>query len=326
MNTADLDNSVLRHRRSRLHGRYTAATAALALVLASGTTVLVASGPAIAHPPYPDPSLPVATRVQNMMAQMTLDEKIGQMTQAERSAVTNADITNFALGSLLSGGGSAPSPNTATSWANMYDGFQNAAVASRLGIPLIYGVDAVHGHNNVVGATIFPHNIGLGATRDPALVQQIGRAVGEEVSGTGIDWDFAPCLCVARNDRWGRTYESFGEKPELPTQMATLITGLQGTSLNAPGSVLATAKHYIGDGGTTNGVNAGNTQISEAELRAVHLPPFAEAVPPGRRRRDDLLQQLERCQGPRQPVPDHDPAQGRARLQRLRRVRLERDR
>ncbi len=184
------------------------------------------------------------------MANMTLDEKIGQMTQAERSAVSNADITNYALGSLLSGGGSAPSPNTATSWADMYDGYQNAALASRLGIPIIYGVDAVHGHNNVVSATIFPHNIGLGATRDPALVQQIGRATAEEVSGTGIDWDFSPCLCVARNDRWGRTYESFGEKPEVPTMMATYITGLQGSALNASGSVMATAKHYIGDGGT----------------------------------------------------------------------------
>ncbi|HZM79037.1 MAG TPA: glycoside hydrolase family 3 N-terminal domain-containing protein [Candidatus Limnocylindrales bacterium] len=209
---------------------------------------------------------------------MSLDEKLGQMTQAERTAVTNADITNFRLGSLLSGGGSAPSPNNATSWANMYDGFQNAALATPLGIPLIYGADAVHGHNNVVGATIFPHNIGLGATRDPVLVQNIGRATAEEVSGTGIDWDFAPCLCVARNDRWGRTYESFGEKPELPTQMATIITGLQGSSLNGPASVMATAKHYVGDGGTTNGTDQGNTQLTEAELRAIHLPPFQEAV------------------------------------------------
>jgi beta-glucosidase len=249
-----------------------------ALLAATAGTVVVSSSRAFAHLPYPDPSLPVATRVSQLMATMTLDEKIGQMTQAERSAVSNADITNFALGSLLSGGGSAPSPNNATSWADMYDSFQNAAIASRLGIPLIYGVDAVHGHNNVVGATIFPHNIGLGATRDPALVQQIGRATAEEVSGTGIDWDFSPCLCVARNDRWGRTYESFGEVPDIPTQMATYITGLQGSSLSAPGSVLATAKHFIGDGGTTGGVDQGNTQISEAELRAIHLPPFAEAV------------------------------------------------
>ncbi|GIH05028.1 hypothetical protein Rhe02_30950 [Rhizocola hellebori] len=228
--------------------------------------------------PYQDPSLPVATRVADLLPRMTLDEKLGQMTQAERAAVSNADITNFRLGSLLSGGGSAPSPNNATSWANMYDNFQNAALATPLGIPMVYGVDAVHGHNNVIGATIFPHNIGLGATRDQALVQSIGRAVAEEVSGTGIDWDFAPCLCVARNDRWGRTYESFGEKPELPTQMASIITGLQGSALNGPASVMATAKHYVGDGGTTNGTDQGNTQLTEAELRAIHLPPFQEAV------------------------------------------------
>jgi beta-glucosidase len=255
--------------------RWRARAVVAALLVA---TVLGVPGRAAAHLPYPDPSLPVATRVSQLMATMTLDEKIGQMTQAERSAVTNADLTNFALGSLLSGGGSAPSPNTPTSWANMYDGFQNAALNSRLGIPIIYGIDAVHGHNNVVGATIFPHNIGLGATRDPALVQQIGRATAEEVSGTGIDWDFSPCLCVARNDRWGRTYESFGEVPDLPVMMTSYITGLQGGSLSAPGSVLSTAKHFIGDGGTTNGTDQGNTQLSEAELRATHLPPFAEAV------------------------------------------------
>ena len=230
------------------------------------------------HLPYHDPSLPVSTRVADLLSRMSLDEKIGQMTQAERTAVSNADITNFRLGSLLSGGGSAPSPNNATSWANMYDGFQNAALVTPLGIPLIYGVDAVHGHNNVVGATIFPHNIGLGATRNPALVEQIGRATAEEVSGTGIDWDFAPCLCVARNDRWGRTYESYGEVPGLPNQMTSIITGLQGTSLNGPASVLATAKHYVGDGGTTGGVDQGNTQLTEAELRAIHLPPFQEAI------------------------------------------------
>jgi beta-glucosidase len=232
-------------------------------------------------PPYKDPSLPVATRVNDLLSRMSLDEKLGQMTQAERNAVSGAQITQFRLGSLLSGGGSAPSPNNATSWADMYDNFQRAALATPLGIPLIYGVDAVHGHNNVFGATIFPHNIGLGATRDPALVQNIGRATAEEVSGTGIDWDFAPCLCVARNDRWGRTYESFGEKPDLVSSMTTIVTGLQGSSLSAPGSVLATAKHYVGDGGTTGGVDQGNTQITESELRAIHLPPFQAAVQRG---------------------------------------------
>jgi beta-glucosidase len=255
--------------------------AAVVPVVVAGLGLVPASAAFAALLPYQDPSLPVATRVSDLLGRMSLDEKLGQMTQAERSAVTNTQITQFRLGSLLSGGGSAPSPNTATGWADMYDNFQNAALATPLGIPLIYGVDAVHGHNNVVGATIFPHNIGLGATRDTALVQNIGRATAEEVSGTGIDWDFSPCLCVARNDRWGRTYESFGETPDLVSSMTTYINGLQGSSLNAPGSVLATAKHYVGDGGTTGGVDQGNTQLTEAELRAIHLPPFQAAVQRG---------------------------------------------
>jgi beta-glucosidase len=228
--------------------------------------------------PYQDPTLPVATRVADLLSRMTLDEKIGQMTQAERGNATASDITTYRLGSILSGGGSAPSPNTATSWADMYDALQQGALATPLQIPMIYGVDAVHGHNNVYGATIFPHNIGLGATRNPALVQQIGQAVAEEVSGTGLDWDFAPCLCVARNDRWGRTYESFGEVPAIASSLSTIITGLQGTTIGGPASVLATAKHYVGDGGTIGGDDQGNTVLSEADLRAIHLPPFQAAV------------------------------------------------
>jgi beta-glucosidase len=232
--------------------------------------------------PYRDSSLPVATRVADLLSRMSLDEKIGQMTQASRNALTNQnDIATFRLGSLLSGGGEAPANNSATGWADMYDSYQQTALTTPLQIPIIYGVDAVHGHNNVRGATIFPHNIGLGASRDADLVQRIGRATAEEMAGTGVDWDFAPCLCVARNDRWGRTYESFGEKPEIATAMTTVITGLQGSSLNNPTSVLATAKHYVGDGGTTNGTDQGNTQLTEAELRAIHLPPFQAAVQRG---------------------------------------------
>ncbi|MFC4113409.1 glycoside hydrolase family 3 N-terminal domain-containing protein [Nonomuraea zeae] len=256
-----------------------AISAAVPLLVAAALVVPPAH--AVAAAPYQDPSLPVPTRVADLMSRMSLDEKLGQMTQAERGSVSGSDVTTYRLGSVLSGGGSAPSPNTAASWADMYDSFQNAALATPLGIPMIYGVDAVHGHNNVGGATIFPHNIGLGATRDPALAQRIGRAVAEEVSGTGIDWNFAPCLCVARNDRWGRTYESFGETPDLPSSMSAIVTGLQGTALNAPASVLATAKHYLGDGGTTGGVDQGDAQISEADLRAVHLPPFRAAVERG---------------------------------------------
>ncbi|WUH90766.1 glycoside hydrolase family 3 C-terminal domain-containing protein [Streptomyces sp. NBC_00433] len=233
--------------------------------------------------PYQDPSLPVSQRVADLLARMSLDEKIGQMTQVDRTALAAApgDLATYRIGSVLSGGGSAPSTNNAASWADMYDGFQRTALGTPLGIPMIYGIDAVHGDNNVYGATIFPHDIGLGATRDPSLVQQVGRVTAEEVSGTGIDWDFAPCLCVARNDRWGRTYESFGETPDLPSQMTTEITGLQGETLGGAASVLATAKHYIGDGGTDGGVNEGNATLSEADLRAIHLPPFKAAVDRG---------------------------------------------
>jgi beta-glucosidase len=258
-----------------------------AVALTVTATLAAAAGVALpdrvqaAGEPYRDPNLPVATRVADLLARMSLDEKLGQMTQAERASVTGAQITQFRLGSVLSGGGSAPSPNNATSWADMTDGFANAALATPLQIPLIYGADAVHGHNNVVGATIFPHNIGLGATRDAALVERIGRAVAEEVTATGVRWNFAPCLCVARNDRWGRTYESFGEKPEIADAMTSIVTGLQGSSLNGPASVLATAKHYVADGGTTNGTDQGNAQISEADLRATHLPPFRAAIQRG---------------------------------------------
>lgn len=241
-----------------------------------GITAPASAGAAVF--PYQDPSLPVPTRVADLLGRMSLDEKLGQMTQAERGSATAADVTAYRLGSILSGGGSAPSPNTATAWADMYDAFQQGALATPLQIPMIYGVDAVHGHNNVYGATIFPHNIGLGATRNPALLEQIGRATAEEVSGTGIDWDFAPCLCVARNDRWGRTYESFGEVPGIASSLTTIVTGLQGPQLGGAASVLATAKHYVGDGGTTGGDDQGNTELSEADLRAIHLPPFQAAV------------------------------------------------
>ncbi|MET9506227.1 glycoside hydrolase family 3 N-terminal domain-containing protein [Streptomyces sp. NPDC006622] len=259
--------------------------------LALCVTALVLTGPAVAAPepagapsaaalPYQDASLAVADRVDDLLSRMSLDDKLGQMTQIEKDAlVPRSDLATYRIGSVLSGGDSTVSPNSAQTWADTYDSLQRTALTTPLGIPMIYGIDAVHGHNAVRGATLFPHNIGLGATRDPALVQSIGRAVAEEVSGTGIDWDFAPCLCVARDDRWGRTYESYGETPELPAAMTSFVTGLQGETLGAgPASVLATAKHFIGDGGTTGGVDQGDTRVSEAELRAVHLPPFKEAV------------------------------------------------
>ncbi|MEV0229714.1 glycoside hydrolase family 3 N-terminal domain-containing protein [Nonomuraea sp. NPDC050786] len=231
--------------------------------------------------PYVNPRKPVKERVADLLQRMTLEEKIGQMTQAERNALgKQSDIATYALGSLLSGGGSAPTPNTPQAWADMIDGFQLQAQRTRLQVPLIYGVDAVHGHNNVTGATIFPHNVGMGATRDPELVKREGEITAREVKATGIPWDFAPCLCVSRDDRWGRAYESFGEDPALVSRMATIIDGLQDHG------VLATAKHYVGDGGTAYGsstsgdytIDQGVTKVGRQELEAVHLAPFKEAV------------------------------------------------
>ena len=263
----------------RSHARSAATVAVVGAMLAGLTGVPAAYAVAL---PYQDASQPVETRVADLLSRMSLDDKVGQMTQSERGVTATSDMTTYRIGSVLSGGGSVPSPNNATGWADMIDGLQRGALAAPLGIPMLFGVDAVHGDNNLYGATIFPHNIGLGATRDPQLVQQIGRAVAEEMAGAGQRWTFAPCLCAARDDRWGRTYESFGEVPQIPTMMTTIITGLQGATLGTGSpSVLATAKHYVGDGGTTGGKDQGNTQLSEADLRAIHLPPFKAAVDAG---------------------------------------------
>ncbi|WP_338895914.1 glycoside hydrolase family 3 N-terminal domain-containing protein [Streptomyces sp. TG1A-60] len=244
--------------------------------------------------PYLDPELPVRERVADLLSRMTLEEKAGQMTQAERGALaTPADITAYGLGSILSGGGSTPVRNTPEAWAEMIDGFQRRALATRLQIPLIYGVDAVHGHNNLVGATITPHNIGLGASRDPQVAYEMGALTAAETRATGIPWNFAPCLCVTRDDRWGRAYESFGEDPALVTSMETMIQGLQGApdgrDLARSDKLLATAKHFVGDGGTAYGssttgtytIDQGVTEVTRRELEAVHLSPYQEAVDRG---------------------------------------------
>jgi beta-glucosidase len=257
---------------------------ALTLGLLASALVATSIQPASASPgpAYLNPWLPTQGRVRDLMSRMSLDDKLGQMIQPERLGITDvADLATYRVGSLLSGGSSQPTPNDTVTWADMYDNFQRATLRSPLHIPLIYGVDAVHGHNGLKGATVFPHNIGLGATRDPELARRIGKATAEEVSATGIDWTFAPCLCVARNDRWGRTYESFGETPQIASSMTTVIDGFQGYRLGGPASILATAKHYIGDGGTTNGKDQGNTEINEQELRSIHLPPFRAAVQRG---------------------------------------------
>ncbi|MEV5714023.1 glycoside hydrolase family 3 N-terminal domain-containing protein [Amycolatopsis mediterranei] len=252
-------------------------TAALAGLLLVGTA-LVPMASASATPLYRNPRASVSDRVDDLMARMTLDDKAGQMTEGERGAATPAQSAAARLGSILSGGGSTPAPNTPQAWADMIDAYQKAATSTGLGIPIIYGSDTVHGHNNVYGATVFPHNIGLGAANDPQLVREIGAITADEAAATGVKWGFAPCLCVARDDRWGRTYESFGEVPDNAVANSVIVEGLQGRSLGDPASILATAKHFIGDGGTTGGVDQGNTQITLDELRKIHLPPFQAAV------------------------------------------------
>ncbi len=263
--------------------------------LSSADATLVGPSPVVvinAHGlPYLDRKLPVAARVADLMKRMSLAEKVGQMTQAERAAVGDGtDITRYALGSLLSGGGSVPTPNTPAAWADMVDGYQTQALSTPLQIPLIYGIDSVHGDNNLSGATLFPHNIGMGATRDPALARQEGVVTATETRATGIPWAFAPCVCVTRDERWGRSYESFGEDPSLVSQMETVIDGLQGNgNLAGKTSVLATAKHFLGDGGTKYGssttndykIDQGVTYATPAQLNALYLAPFKTAVDKG---------------------------------------------
>jgi beta-glucosidase len=217
----------------------------------AGAVAGAAGSPGQALLPYQNPDLPVGKRVADLLGRMTLVEKIGQMTQTERGAVFDDPtlVAQWQVGSVLSGGGSTPPVNTPASWVDMVNTFQAQALSTRLGIPMIYGIDAVHGHGNVFGATIFPHNIGLGSSRDPGLVEAIGRATAAEVRATGIPWDFSPCVCVTRDERWGRSYESFGEDPQLVVKMSSILDGLQGDDLASDG-VLATAKHYAGDGDT----------------------------------------------------------------------------
>ena len=238
---------------------------------------------------YKNPKLPIMDRVRDLMSYMTLEEKVGQMTQVERKFLDgDENISKYFLGSLLSGGGSAPAKNFPKAWADMYDRFQKVALSTRLEIPIIYGVDAVHGHNNVIGATIFPHHVGLGCTNNPKMVEDVYRATAIEVAATGVDWNFAPCLAVPRDERWGRAYEGFGETPEIVKSMAAAaVVGLQTDKLNSQTSILATAKHFLGDGGTVWGtglnkkMDQGDTQVSDQEMREIHLPGYLPALEAG---------------------------------------------
>ncbi|KAL5830703.1 hypothetical protein ACOSQ3_016121 [Xanthoceras sorbifolium] len=242
-----------------------------------------------AYMKYKDTKQPINGRIKDLMRRMTLSEKIGQMVQLDRSVATPEIMRDYSIGSILSGGGSVPRPQaTPQDWITMVNDFQNGSLSSRLGIPMIYGIDAVHGHNNVYKATIFPHNIGLGATRDPDLVKRIGSATALEVRATGIDYVFAPCIAVCRDPRWGRCFESYSEDPNVVIQMTEIIGGLQGDipansrkgvpHVGGRNKVAACAKHFVGDGGTTGGINENNTVIDRHGLLSIHMPGYYHSI------------------------------------------------
>jgi beta-glucosidase len=227
----------------------------------------------------PFPTQACIDRANSLLAMMTQDEKAAQTIQAEREQISNAQVTQYGVGSIYSQGGSAPNPNSPAGWASMINGYRAASRASRLKIPIIYGLDSVHGLGPVATATVFPHNIGMGATRDPALVEEVARATADESAGVGADFPFAPVIAVARDERWGRTYEAFGETPDLASMMGvSMIKGLQFPTGGTKISILANAKHYVGDGGTAAGVTGGPVTGDEAALRALHLEPYRAAV------------------------------------------------
>lgn len=224
-----------------------------------------------------------------MLARMTLEQKIGQMMQADISAITPADLARYPIGSILAGGNSGPYGDeraSAATWLRLVEQFRDASRKAGAHVPILFGVDAVHGHSNLPGATIFPHNIGLGAAHDPALVQRIGAATAAEIAGSGIEWTFAPTLAVPQDLRWGRSYEGYAADPALVASYGRAVTlGLQGALVPGkplgPLQVAATAKHYLADGGTAGGVDQGDARISETELIARHARGYPAAISAG---------------------------------------------
>ncbi len=260
---------------------------------AAGSDALAGPGIDAAPEAAVGPDTPaVEARVSALLAQMTLDEKIGQMIMVDYSALASLDdITTYFLGALLPSGDEAPAQNTPQAWLALTSSFRPKALATRLAIPLIVGIDAVHGTAKMAGATVFPHDIGLGCARDPALVTSVERATAEEVLAMGFTMVFSPDADVGQDERWGRTYESFGEDPALASQMvAAAVTGYQESAPDASGALaplLACPKHCLGAGGTSwgtgvmGGIDQGDAQVTEAQMRAVHLPPFKAAVDAG---------------------------------------------
>jgi beta-glucosidase len=235
----------------------------------------------------------IEDKIDSIISLMTIEEKIGQMTQIDQQFLdTIQDISDYAIGSLLSGGGSNPDTNHFKGWADMYDKYQKVALTSRLGIPLIYGVDAVHGHNNVLGATIFPHNVGLGCANDYDLCRKVSEVTAIEVAATGINWNFSPCIAIPQDERWGRHYEGYSENVDIVSEMGEAsIIGYQTAELGSVNhSIVACAKHFIADGATIWGtgmgnqsdkIDRGNAPISDSLIRAKYLPPYQKALDAG---------------------------------------------
>lgn len=252
-------------------------------------------GPAVHPELWPTSKSPVGldpameARITRIIAGMTVEEKVGQVIQPEWKSITPEEVAQYHIGSIENGGGSVPGGNTHSTvkdWVDLIEPYYQASVRSgpRTVIPLIWASDAVHGHNNVYGATLFPHNIGLGAAHDPALIERIGRATAEEVRSTGMDWSFAPTIAVARDDRWGRTYESYSEDPKIVAAYAgAMVSGLEGRGdkFLDQDHVISTAKHFLGDGSTDGGRDQGDSLASEDELIRLHAQGYAAAIDAG---------------------------------------------
>jgi beta-glucosidase len=258
----------------------------------AGKLLLCLAGVALCSAASADQDNDIEAKVAALLARMTLEQKVGQMVQADIRSVTPDDVRKYRLGSVLNGGGAWPGENKHASvadWVALADGFYDAsmdAANGALAIPIMWGTDAVHGHNNVIGATLFPHNIGLGAAHNPDLIERIGAATAREVAATGLDWTFAPIVAVVRDDRWGRTYESYSEDPQIVSTYADrIVRGLQGAPRSREfldsAHVLATAKHFIGDGGTADGVDRGDTRLSEDDLLRIHGQGYVAAINAG---------------------------------------------
>lgn len=253
----------------------------LAAAVVAPSSTVAAPWPRAASNTLPDAAL--ESRVQSIVAGMTLEQKIGQMTQADIRSITPDDVRRYYIGSILNGGGAWPSMNMHSSvedWLKLSDAFYRASMSTdmKVKVPVIWGTDAVHGHNNVYGATLFPHNIGLGAAHDSQLIERIGRATAKQVRATGISWTFAPTLAVVQNPRWGRTYESYSSDPDLVRAYGeAMVRGLQG-QLGSSTSVIATAKHWLGDGGTFHGKDQGETRTTEANLARTHAAGYYGAL------------------------------------------------